>query len=478
MNNRKPKFDRPVSRRAFLAGAGGVAVGLPFLEGLAPRQAKAATSVDPFAIFLREANGAAAEQNTVVGSEPERFWPTEHGSLTFDKVQGRALEELDGYLDRLLVVSDVHMHNFSYGDGHARGALQCLTARGPTVPDQGGSSEAAGESIDHRIGRELNPPGQESLVLYAGNPGGWLGGPCISYRGPADRRAATHNPLNGYQQIMGLDSNQLEELIARQESVNDLVSGQLESLMNSPKLSGEDRLRLELHFDSIRSLENNLTCNLADEELSIVNGLAPGYASNIGDEVLDAVRAHMHVAVLAVACGYTRSVSIQVGNGNDGTTRYRNLDDNSLMENFHYISHRRASHDNSGAIIAESDKLHEMVDRQFARAFRYLIERLAEYQLPDAPSLLDCGYALWFNDLGNGPAHSAQRIPTVIAGSAGGFLKQGEYIAANGGNGGSTHARLLNTLGSAAGLRNGSGELISDFGDPSLDRTPLTELLA
>lgn len=478
MNHRKHNR-RPAStsRRAFLAGLGGVTVGLPFLEGFAPREAQAAGGVDPFAIFFRQANGVAAEQNTDLGAEPERFWPLAPGALTPENVSGRALEELDGHLQRMLVVGNINMEGFDFADGHARGALQGLTAQGPLVPGQGGDSEANGESIDHRIGRELNPEGRDSLVLYAGL-NGWLGGPCISYRGPGNRRAALRNPLVGYQTMMGLDSNQFEELIARQQSVNDLVRDQLQSLKSSPALSSDDQQRLQLHFDSIRDLENNLTCNLAEDELMVIEGLATGYESDNGDEVLAAVRAHMHVAALAVACGYTRSVSIQVGSGNDGSTRYRNLDDNSLMENYHYISHRRASHDNNGDLIAGADLLHSMVDRQFAQTFKYLLDLLAAYELPNAESLLDCGYCLWYNDNGNGPAHSSNNVPTVIAGGAGGFLRQGQYIRANNDDFAVNHARLLNTLGSAAGLRDANDDLISDFGDAGLDRMPLTELMA
>lgn len=473
-SNRKPPGP---SRRAFLAGIGGVAVGLPMLEAFAPRHAQAAGAVEPFAIFFRQANGVAAEQNTDIGAEPERFWPIAPGALTTQNVEGRTLEELTDHLQRMLVVGNISMESFDYGDGHARGAMQGLTGRGAAVPGVGGDSEADGESIDHRIGRELNPDGRDSLFLYAGSSGGWLGGPCISYRGSANRRAALRNPLVAYQTMMGLDSNQIEELIARQGSVNDLVRDQMQSLMSSPKLSSNDQQRLQLHFDSIRDLENNLTCNFELDELMTLEGLSAGYESDIGDEVLAAIRAHMHVAALAVACGYTRSVAIQVGSGNDGSTRYRNLDDNSLMENYHYISHRRASHDSEGVIIPDSDRLHSMVDRQFAQTFKYLLDLLAAYELPNAESLLDCGYCLWYNDNGTGPGHSSQNVPVVLAGSAGGFLQQGQYLRVNNDEFAVNHGRLLNTLGSAAGLRTPDDELISDFGDPGLDHTPLTELL-
>ncbi|MCA9691460.1 MAG: DUF1552 domain-containing protein, partial [Myxococcales bacterium] len=368
------------------------------------------------------------------------------------------------------------MYNFNYADGHARGAMQGLTARGPTVEGQGGNSEAAGESIDHRIGAELNPDGRDSLFLYAGYNGGWLGGPCISYRGPAQRRAALQNPLVAYQTMMGIDSDQFEILIARQKSINDLVRDQMTTLMSSPKLSAADHKRLQLHFDSIRDLEDNLMCNLSDEAYAELEGKSPGYDSDNGDEVLAAVRAHMDVAALAIACGYTRSVAIQIGSGNDGSTRYRNPDDDQLMENYHYISHRRASHDAMGAVIPNSDLLHHYVDRQFAQAFKYLLDKLNAVELPGGENLLDCGLAVWYNDNGNGPAHSAMNIPYVMAGGAGGFLKQGQYIEAAGGEG--NHAQMLNTIGTAAGVRKNGDEPLDDFGDPMLPKGLLTELLA
>ena len=136
--------------------------------------------------------------------------------------------------------------------------------------------------------------------MYAGTAGGWLGGPCISYRGAGQRRAALHNPVNAYQTIMGIDSEQFAHLIARQNSINDLVRDQLNGLMNSSQLSSADQQRLQLHFDSIRDLENTLMCNLSAEEQMALEGGAAGYASDDGDQVLAAVRAHMDVAVLAV----------------------------------------------------------------------------------------------------------------------------------------------------------------------------------
>ncbi|MFP2924777.1 DUF1552 domain-containing protein [Pyxidicoccus sp. 3LG] len=472
-----------LSRRLVLKGVGGAVLGLPLLEGLMPRTARAADSGSlPYAIFFRQGNGVAAAQTTSeLGSEPERFWPRALGALTAESMAGRAVGVLTDHLARLLLVRNINMRDYNYGDGHARGALQGLTARGPVVEGAGGGSEAAGESLDHRIGRVLNPQQRDSLFFYAGRRGGWLGGPCISYRSSGVRRAALHDPWTAYQTMIGgpggLTPEAREQLLVRQRSVNDLVKAQLQQLQQRPELSASDRQRLDLHLSNVRDLEVALSCRMrADQEL-IFQQQAPGYDSTVGDEVLSTAKLHMDIAVLAVACGTTRSAVIQVGNGNDGDTRYRDPATGQLMENFHYISHRRSSHDSSGGIIGGSDLLHHQVDLQFADAFKYLLDRLAAYQMPDGKRLLEHGVSVWYNDLGNGPAHSAWNIPYVLAGSCNGFLKQGQYIQASGG-GNPNHNRLLNTIGSAVGLKNAAGGHLDDFGDPALTKGVLSELIA
>ncbi len=470
-----------ISRRRLLRGAAGAALGLPVLESLAPRRAFAQEAIPPYAIFFRQANGVQqAGENREIGREPERFWPRSVGPLTAESMAERATGELAAYRDRLLLVR-CNLHPYDYGDGHANGAMQGLTAAGPLVRSQGGRSEAGGESLDHRIGRELNPDGRDSLFLYAGRNSGWLGGACISHRGPGQRRAAQNNPWAAYLGFasdgQGMAPAAQIEIANRVRSVNDLVRDQMQQLFNHPRLSSTDRNRLDLHFQAIRDLEVNLGCQLAEDRARQLEQQSPGFNSTNGDDVLRTARLHMEVAALAVSCGLTRSVAIQVGNGNDGDTRYRDFD-GQLMENFHYVSHRRRSHDSSGAVIANADILHHQVDVQFARTFRHLLERLSAYPMPSGGTLLDAGMAIWYNDMGDGPPHSPIAAPFVIAGSAGGQLRQGAYVSLDRGWGNWTHRRVLNTIGAAAGLRNAAGEPLDDFGSSESPGGRAPELLA
>lgn len=470
-----------LTRRNVLRGAAGVVFGLPALESFGSRKAFAAPAVDPYVIFFRQGCGVQQQsQNEDFGEESDRFWPRATGALTEASMTGKATGELSGYMNRLLLTR-VNTRSYDFGDGHASGAMQALTAAGPLVAWQGGGSEASSESLDHRIGRELNPGGQDSLVMYAGQNSGWLGGACMSYRAPGQRRSALHNPWNAYQSFVSdgasLPAETQAAIAAKGKSVNDLVRAQMSTLMAHPRLSTLDKQRLELHLQTVRDLEVELVCQMtANNELTL-QGEAPGFDSTDGDEVLQTARLHMDVAALAVACGQTRSVLIQVGNGNDGTTRYRDPDNGTLMDNYHYISHRRQSHSTDGAVIANSDLLHHKVDVQFAQTFRHLLDRLDAYPTPDGSNLLDAGMSVWFNDLGDGPPHSPQKVPYVIAGSAGGQLQQGQYVDNAVDESTTQHRQLLNTIGAAVGLTNASGNPLDDFGDPESPGGRLTNLL-
>ena len=473
---------RKLSRRLVLTGIGGATLALPLLESW-PRSAaaQAAPAAEPFAIFFRQASGVATAQITPsIGAEPERFWPRKSGPLTADNVDGRALDELTSYLPQALLVA-VNKNNYpAYADPHAMGAQQGLTGRGPTMDtaNKAGQTEADGESIDHRIGRELNPDGRDSLYLYTGPESGWLGGACISYRGAGRRRAALRNPSNAYQVITGgtgdLSVEAANQIARGQKSVNDLVRAQLQELMRST-MSVADHQRLELHLTSVRELEVALACRLEQDQLRELETGSSVFDSVEHEDIIKTTELHSKIAALAVACGHTRSVCIQVGDGNAGTLRFRNPDTGQLMDNYHFISHRVTSDSTEGSAIVGSDVLHHYIDRYHARMFRTLLDTLSAYSMPGGHSLLQQGVAIWYNDQANGPAHSIKNVPYLLCGSANGFFRQGEYVELPGYE---NLCQVLNTIGTAVGLTDGQGGPLSDFGDPELSRGVRSEMLA
>jgi hypothetical protein len=454
-----------MNRRRFLKGLGGVVVGLPWLETFAGKgKAWAANGVPPYLIVMRQANGC----QQAVGTEPETFWPLTLGPITAASLGDRAVSEVAAYASKLLIVSGVRYANtVNSGCEHSTGGNICLTATDPT---QGGpSSLAQGESIDNRIARDLTP-GVEPLTLYAGPKEGYID-EVLSYRGAMQLRAAEGNPYNAYQRLFGMmttttDPAQQRLALAR-KSVNDLVRTELKALQARTDLSASDRQRLDLHFSSIRDLELTMSCTLGMSQVSAMQAITGQVRNN---NVRDTVaKMQLDIIALAMSCGLTRAATLQVGDGNDGSTLTL---DGTTLPRYHQISHRIFGDGSSGAPIPDALALHHRIDRWHGSLLKYLADKLSAYTLPTG-TLLDAGVSVWLNDLATG-SHTKSNLPYVMVGSAGGYLKQGVYIDA----GNVTHNLLLNVLGSAMGVKNAAGGPLDDFGKAGLPKGLISGMLA
>lgn len=456
------------SRRRFLKGVGGVTVGLPFLEALLPRHAKAALGDEkPYAIFCRQGNGVAQ----AVDEEPERFWPSfglgavTGAALTADT--GRAVSELGPYGDRLSLLKGIDFAFEGNGCGHSGGGNQCLTAARVSQDPSGSRSLAEGESIDNLIAKQLGGADPEPLTLYVGQKRGYLD-EVLSYRGPQQLRGAENNPYNVYVDLFGLsnvDPTIVEKLRRRQKSVNDLVRGEMQTLLSRTDLSAADRQRLDLHFQSIRDIEVELVCGLGAGEVAGLKALEAAVSDD--DRFADVCKAQMDLIALTLACGAKRAVTLQWGSGNDQT---EHTVDGQRQKSFHKISHRIDSDGDMGPPIPNADILHHKIDRIHLSLFKYLLDKLDGYKLANG-SLLDLGVTVYLNDLSQ-KYHSYRGVPYILVGSAGGKLKTGQYLDL-----GVTNNKVLNTIGAALGCTNAAGAPLDDFGDVSLSPGGIPQLV-
>jgi len=463
-----------ISRRRFLSGLGGAAVLLPALESVKflGGRARAASNENPvFSVFVRQGNGC---QQAIPGrDEPDRFWPSELGVLTQDKLAtdnaDRAVSELAEYADSLLMVSGTRYGFPGNGCGHTGGLNQCLTAA--KVTGQGKDSLAAGESIDWFLSQRVNPDGVEPLNLMSGPQNAYIAHG-LSYSGPQQLRGASNNPFAVYQDLVGLAgaSQELLEAIAlRRRSVNDLVREEMQDLLGKSYLSAADRERLQTHFDVIRDIEVNMSCQLTDSEVTALEDIS-GAAEDNGNRIAVA-EMMMDLIAMAFSCDANRVATLQIGTGNDGT---RYTVNGELQNTFHRISHRIDGDGDEGAPIPNADLLHHEIDRIYARMFKHLLDRLSIYTSASGAPLLDDTMALWTNDLASGPPHSYRNLPQIVAGKAGGFLKTGQYIDA----GDVTHNKFLNTLISAAGVCKADDSPYDSFGDAELEPGVIPEMIA
>jgi len=463
-----------INRRAFLRGAGGVAIGLPFLEGLPERSAFGAMSGNPvFALFVCTANGVVQKD----GGDPERFWPTATGSVTSANLSAatdRSTSVLSDYASRLLFVRNVNYPANLTGCGHAQGLVQCLTGMAPT--GSANKATSTGESVDTTIAKLVNPAGVEPLTLYSGMKEGYINEK-LSFSSAGQVRAAEGNPYNVYKKLMGVAStggtgaggaggNAMLDLLAkRRKSANDLVKAELDVLRSRSDLSAADKMRLDQHFTAIRDVENTMMgmaaqCSTKGLDTDALNALNSGSAFRQNGSIEDVTKLHMELVGIAFSCNLTRVATLQSGDGTDHTNY---TIDGVKAEKFHYISHRVTDDGGGGGQpIANAMELHAKIDRIRLQTFKYLLDKWSTYTTPNGP-LLDNAFAMWTSHVAAGPSHSFRNLPIIIAGSGGGYLKQGQYVDA----GGVTNGKLFNTLITAAGGRTGGGAYTGFAGQSS-----------
>jgi len=334
-----------VNRRAFLRGAGAVAVGLPFLEGLPERSAWSADSPPVFTMFMVAACG-------VVG---KGFFPSATGALTQAGLAGatdKATSVLSPHAENLLFIQNI---NFPLGGptgcGHAQGLCQSLTAAPPA--GSGAQAYSTGISADMVIAQAVNPNAADPITLYAGAKSYIAERISFKAGGAGQVRAADLNPYTLYSKLTGLTTSSggttvtdpvAAELATSRRSVNDFVRAELNGLMSNSALSSADRQRLQQHFDSIRDAEvtmSNMAASCTQDGLSTsqLTALKSGIAFTTNGMIEDVVKLHLELVALAFACNYNRVGTLQWGDGTDGT-KYSVPSNASLGWPFHHLSHR------------------------------------------------------------------------------------------------------------------------------------------
>lgn len=468
-----------VPRRRFLRGLGGVTLGLPLLDAFTARAARGAAppAAPTFAAFIVEMNGvqqAVFDPSNGSLIERESFWPTfAPGPLTKAALEAdskRSLSVLAPYAEQTILAKGVDFAFPAGGAGcvHNSGGTQVLTAARYAQQPGRDTAIALGESVDMRIARGLTP-GREPLALYAGPKSGFVNDH-VSFRGPSDLIVGENNPYAAYMRMIGGEkpatSDLAKKIDLRRKSVNDLVRAQMMGLLSKPQLSADDRKRLDLHFSNIRDLELSIAATLPPDTVDSMKALANAYRNN--DNRLKIRQLEFDILALAFASGYARVAVMQDGDVVDGI---QYTIDGQKLPNFHHISHR-VDGDNGGPPIAGAVELHRKVDVLRLGELKSFLDKLQAYDTPTG-KLLDHGFVVWTNQVATG-GHRYTGVPYVIVGKAGGFLKTGQFVDFKS----VMNSRLLGTLINAAGVRKANGDAVDDFGDSTLPRAPLGELIA
>ena len=391
MSQANRPLSRPLDRRTLLRGAGGVALALPFLQAMAPRKARAATTAPHRLLILFAENGVV----------PSTWFPSGAGK-TFSLPM--ATSPLEPWKSNLIFFDGVNTvcGGTNGGGGHMRGKTGCLTAQSNLNGRAGGIS--VDQFIANKIGGATRFRSIEASVFVKGALRDGL-----FHSGPGQVVVAEDDPAKLFARLFSAPlptgggmadpaaAASFERLRARKKSVLDRAFAEYRRV--SGVVGVEDRARLENHMTALRSVERGLATpasgGMAGASCAKPAAAPSGTGSYIGD-----TKAQMDLLGLALACDLTRVASLQ---WRSAVTSFPWV---NVSATHHGLSHATGS---SGADAQLSRIVHWHVG-QFAE----MLARLKSFADVDGTTVLDNTLTYFTNEVAVGN-HKHERAPLVLA---------------------------------------------------------------
>ncbi|HWQ31409.1 MAG TPA: DUF1552 domain-containing protein [Blastocatellia bacterium] len=397
-----------ISRRNFLRGAG-VALALPWLESLpVPGQDSTAATRPP----LRFAHIFFSN-----GVEPAHWWAKGTGAaMEF----GQAAAPLAAIREDIVFLRGLYHQKAYLSTSPHLGRMNLLS--GATVsldPKEIRVGTSFDQILAKQIGQHTAVPsltlGIEPNELRLEDGLSMIYGSNISWLSPAQPATREIYPARAFDQLVGDAAGRKLD-----RSILDVVLADAKALQ--PRVSGSDRRKLDEYLESIRDIEKRLDRAAREERLE---GWRPTLAQpnmpRPGDEVPQNVPEHMKLMldliVLAFQMDKTRIATLMLNN------------DLSQM-NFKFIEgvrgalHLDLTHNGRAP---ELEAMYLKTNQFHVRQFTYLVERLKAID-EGGVSLLDNSVLMFASSLYDGDAHSADQLPIVLAGKAGGALQTGRIL--------------------------------------------------
>ncbi|HEX4951253.1 MAG TPA: DUF1552 domain-containing protein [Blastocatellia bacterium] len=396
------------SRRNFLRGAG-VALALPWLESLPvfAQGAKAANKPPLRFAHIFFSNGV----------EPAHWWAKGQGAaMEF----GKAAQPLAPIREDIVFLRGLyHQKAFTSTSPHL-GRMNLLSGALVSLdPKEIRVGTSFDQILAKQIGQQTTVPsmalGIEPNELRLEDGLSMIYGSNISWVSPSQPAMKEIYPARAFDQLVGDASGRKLD-----RSILDVVLADAKSLQ--PKISTGDRRKLNEYLESIRDIEKRLDRAAKEERLE---GWKPTLAKpnmpRPGDEVPQNVPEHMKLMldliVLAFQMDKTRIVTLMLNN------------DLSQM-NFRFIEgvrgalHLDLTHNGRAP---ELEAMYLKTNQFHVQQFTYFVEKLKAID-EGGSTLLDNSLLMFASSLYDGDAHSADQLPIVLAGKAGGQLQTGRIL--------------------------------------------------
>jgi hypothetical protein len=405
------KRPNTVSRRLLLGG-GATLFGLPMLESLLPRSARAQAAAAPVRlVYLYLPNGL----------DMATFRPTSAGADYALPPMLASLADLKGDFSVVTGLENVNAKPDGAGD-HASGTSGFITCAHANKSE---TQVVLGISADQVAAKQFGAA-TRMPSLQLGIDGGGGTGNCdsgyscayarnISWADASTPLPKIVDPLQAFNQLFeGYDPNasaaEAAKRVAYEKSVIDFVLGDVDGL--KPKLGSSDQKKLDQYLTGVRELEKRVVG--IDGGASCSPGTPP--PKRDGLDYPKHVAAMMDLIALAFACDATRIVTLMFGNAVSGRT-HGFL---GINGGHHEISH----HMNDPALISQLAKIGAWEMEQLG----YLLGKLKAAPDGEGQNLLYNSAVFCSSDISDGNRHNHDDMPIVLAGHAGGALHPGRHV--------------------------------------------------
>ena len=391
------------SRRRFLRGAG-VALGLPWLESLAPAAEAAGPPVRFAALFM--GNGVNS-----------RHWGATMGSAGIEFA--KSLAPLAPHAAKVNVFQGLWNPNATNDNGHypKMNVLSGLKVKRTTTDVEVGTS--VDQLMAQAVGRATPLP---SVVLGTEPPGystdaGYtqIYSAYVSWSSPTTPAPKEIVPRQAFDQLFDDGSRRRADA-----SVLDLVAAEAASLRG--RIGGRDRAKLDEYFTSVRELERRIERS-AEESQRETGG--HGWRPTVTKPTLERPgpgiptepREHLElmcdILLLAFQMDRTRVATLMLNNDLSNMNF-------GFLGGIHGGQHELSHHANNADRLDQYQRVNEYHMALLARLLAKM-DATSEGER----TLLDNSMVLFCSSLMDGNSHDSKELPIVLAGGGGGTIQGG-----------------------------------------------------
>ncbi|MET0791059.1 MAG: DUF1552 domain-containing protein [Polyangiaceae bacterium] len=452
-------------RQLTLAGSASILLA-PFISLLNERSTRAGTTKQAKRLLVF----------CTMGTKPDSWTPTVSGETISS--WSAMTQPLSAIKDNVLLVEGCPAGNPEEGHGSAQGITgqgngyyainnvpQLKISVDQFVADMLVKSGVKRPLSSLVLGADTAASGSVTMSYRAGNSVTPISSPASAFSTAFSGVSSGGGTMTGSGGTMTVDA-----ALKRRQSILNLVKGEITDVQK--RLGAAEKAKLDAHLTSIRALEDKLALSGSG---STGGGSNPNVAQACAGlskptdstKPIENALLHLDILVNALACDITRVGVIQFGS------------DQALQVDLPDLKgdqHNGFIHSGSGEKVPFQNLV--AFEAWLATQFANVVTQLKSKPDPDGGggTLYDSTLLLWARDMGDAVNHNMKDMRFVLAGGAGGYLKQaagGRYVNAGGGAT-NRHERVLLNVLEAMGITDYTG-----FGDPGFSgKSPLSGIAA